>query len=442
MEPTTPGPASDNNFISPVKVRASKYMGIYLSLILFVIAFGFGYLSGQKVFAQKEISTDESPVTIDNVINIDRENNPVNNVDFNQFWTVWDAVKSKYVTNTVSDADLFYGAIQGLVMSLDDPYSVYMPPKVAEQFTKDLSGELEGIGAEIGVKGNQLQVVTPMPDTPAEKAGLRPGDKILFIDKVSTFGMNVVEAVDKIRGKGGTKVMLTISRDGSDDIQDITITRAKIIVPSVLYSMRSDKVAVLRVLQFNEDTMPLFNKYLAAMQKDNATALILDLRNNPGGFLTSAIDMASLWVDNGAVVSEKGRDGSSKIHDTEGAHPLANMKTAVLVNKGSASASEIVAGALQDNKKATVIGEQTFGKGSVQDFEIFPDGSGLKLTVAEWYTPGGRNINKEGIAPNIEVKEDWSAEKVGQDIVIDKAIEVLTGVPAPIYATSTVTSTK
>ncbi|MFH2018551.1 MAG: S41 family peptidase, partial [bacterium] len=399
---------------SPIKLRASKYIGIYLSLILFIIAFGFGYFTSQVVHAQKLAGAESPSININRVVNIDREYDPIDSVDFNEFWKVWDSVKTKYVTSSVNDADLFYGAIQGMVMALGDPYSIYMPPKMAEQFTKDLSGELEGIGAEIGIKNQVLQVVTPMPESPAEKAGLRPGDKILAINEESTFGMDIVTAVSKIRGKGGTKVTLTIGRDDWGESKDITITRAKIIIPSVLYSLRADKIAVLRVMQFNDDTMPLLNKYVKKIQSEMAQAIILDLRNNPGGYLTSAIDMASLWVDNGVVVSEKGRDGASRDHETAGTHPLANTKTVVLVNKGSASASEIVAGALQDHKKATVVGETTFGKGSVQDFEVFPDGSGLKLTVAEWYTPGGRNINKDGIAPDLEVKEDWSKETVGE----------------------------
>jgi carboxyl-terminal processing protease len=347
-------------------------------------------------------------------------------LEFSQFWDVWDKVKSKYVKQPIKDEDMFYGAIQGMVMSLGDPYSLYFPPKAAEDFAKDLSGELEGIGAEIGVKNNQLVVVAPLPDTPAEKAGLKPGDKILYIDKESTFGMDVSTAVSKIRGKADTKVVLTITRDGLTKAAEITITRLKINVPSILFSVKPNNVAYLRVMQFNDDTTSQLNRYIKQIQARGSRGIVLDLRNNPGGYLSAAIEMASQWVTSGVVVSEKGIDGQSNEHETQGPHLLSGIKTVVLINKGSASASEIVAGALQDSKKAILIGEQTFGKGSVQDFETFPDGSALKLTVAEWFTPNGRNINKDGIKPDIEIKEDWQNEKIGEDVVLSKALELIT----------------
>lgn len=410
--------------ISPIKLRAKKYAGVYLSVILFIISFGMGVIVGKVWYVQKQITNDKGNVQIDKVLNLNRAINH-SSLDFNQFWDIWDKVKSKYVKQPVKDVDMFYGAIQGLVMSLGDPYSLYFPPKAAEDFAKDLSGELEGIGAEIGVKNNQLLVVAPLPDSPAAKAGLRPGDKILDIDKESTFGMDVSTAVSKIRGKAGTKVVLTISRDGLSKTSEITITRLKINVPSVLFSVKPNNIAYLRIMQFNDDTTGELNRYIKQIQARRVKGIILDLRNNPGGYLDAAVDMASEWVTIGPVVSEKGMDGLNNEHTTEGPHFLAGIKTIVLVNKGSASASEIVAGALQDSKQAILIGEQTFGKGSVQDFETFPDGSALKLTVAEWFTPSGRNINKEGIKPDIEIKEDWEREKVGEDAVLSKALELV-----------------
>ncbi len=408
--------------MSPIKLRAKKYAGVYLSVILFIISFGMGIIVGKTWYVKKQITDSSGNVQLDKVLNLNRAINR-SSLDFSQFWDVWDRVKSKYVKQPVKDVDMFYGAIQGLVMSLGDPYSLYLPPKAAEDFAKDLSGELEGIGAEIGVKNNQLVVVAPLPDSPAEKAGLRPGDKILEIDKESTFGMDVNTAVGKIRGKADTKVVLSITRDGLTKAAEITITRSKINVPSILFSVKPNHIAYLRVMQFNDDTTGQLNKYIRQIQSRGSKGIILDLRNNPGGYLDAAIEMASQWVTSGVVVSEKGIDGQSNEHETQGPHLLSGIKTVVLINKGSASASEIVAGALQDNKKAILIGEQTFGKGSVQDFETFPDGSALKLTVAEWFTPNGRNINKDGIKPDIEIKEDWQNEKIGEDIVLSKALE-------------------
>ena len=408
---------------SPIKLRAKKYAGVYLSVILFIISFGLGTIVGKTWYVKKQITGDDGSVQIDKVLNLNRATNR-SDLDFEQFWDVWDKVKSKYVKQPTKDVDMFYGAIQGMVGALGDPYSLYFPPKAAEEFAKDLSGELEGIGAEIGVKDNQLVVVSPLPDSPAEKAGLRPGDKILDINKESTFGMDVGTAVSKIRGKANTKVVLTIMRDGSKDSKEITITRLKINIPAVIFSMKPNGIAYLRIMQFNDDTTKKLIKYVKQIKDGGSKGIVLDLRNNPGGYLSAAVEMASQWLTSGVVVSEKGLDGQSSEHLTQGAHDLAEFKTVVLVNKGSASASEIVAGALQDTRHGVLIGEQTYGKGSVQDFETFPDGSALKLTVAEWFTPNGKNINKEGIKPNIEVKEDWANEKVGEDSVLSAALDL------------------
>lgn len=412
---------------SPIKARASKYFGLYLAVIFFIISFGLGTLVGQAMAAKKNATggADTEILTIKKVLNLNREANRSDSVDFNQFWEVWDRVKEKYVKQPVADSDMFYGAVQGLVSSLGDPYSVFMPPQEAVEFTKDLSGELEGIGAEVGIKNNQLMIITPMPDSPAEKAGLRPGDKILMVDKDITAGLDINTAVGKIRGKGGTQVTLTIMREGLSKAKEVVITRAKIVVPSVLYAAKENNIAYLRIMQFNQDTMPIFNKYIKQIKKSGVRGVILDLRGNPGGYLDAAIEMASEWVKEGVVVSEKGLGGRGNDHYTVGEHRLADIKTVVLVNQGSASASEIVAGALQDYKQGTVIGEKTYGKGSVQDYETFADGSALKLTIAEWYTPNGKNINKEGIAPDIEIKEDWDKTAVGEDAALDKALEIL-----------------
>lgn len=407
--------------ISPIKNRAKKYVGIYLAIILFIISFGLGVLIGRAWHVKKQITGENGEVQIAKVLNLNRATSRAG-VEFSQFWEVWDKIKAKYVKQPVKDADMFYGAIQGLVMALGDPYSLYLPPQAAEEFAKDLSGELEGIGAEIGVKDGQLVVVAPLPDSPAEKSGLRPGDKILFIDKESTFGLDVITAVGKIRGQAGTKVTLTIARNGLTKSTEVEIVREKINVPSILFSVKPNNIGYLRVMQFNDETTRQLAKYIRQMRAKNVGGVILDLRNNPGGYMDAAVEMASEWIRDGVVVSEKGVDGLNNNHFTAGRHALAEMPTVVLINKGSASASEIVAGALQDYKKAILLGEKTFGKGSVQDFETFSDGSALKLTVAEWFTPQGRNINKEGVAPDIEIKEDWEKEKIGEDIVLEQAL--------------------
>ncbi len=415
MEPT----------VSPIQAKANKYFGTYLAIILFVVAFGLGLLAGRNLYFKKYVTNAEGIVTTDNVL-VNGTALHATDVDFNQFWKVWDQIKAKYVKQPVSDKDLLTGAMQGLVASLNDPYSLFLPPQEATDFTKDLAGELEGIGAEIGVKNSQLMIISPIPETPAEKAGLQPGDKILLINKESTVGMDAGTAVKKIRGKAGTQVVLNIMRDSWSAPRDITITRQKIVVPSVVFTMKPGNIAYIQVLQFNDTTMGKFGQAIDQAKKNKAVGIVLDLRNNPGGYLDTAIEMASEWIpDGGVIVSEKGLSALNNTHESIGRHRLVGIKTVVLINKGSASASEIVAGALQDNKAATLVGEKSFGKGSVQDYENFPDGSALKLTVAEWFTPNGKNINKEGILPDVEVKEDFEKDKIGQDKPLDKALELL-----------------
>lgn len=409
-------------------VRHRKFTGIIITAVVVCAAFGVGVLTGETLYLKKTIVNPDGTVNIDRVTNLNRALNHSGSVDFAQFWEVWDRVKQQYVHQPTKDTDMFYGAIQGMVASLGDPYSIYLPPQQATSFTKNLEGELEGIGAEIGVKQNQLVVVSPIPGTPAMQAGLRTGDKILAIDKLSTQGMDVNTAVSHIRGPATSSVELLIARDGWAKPKEIIIHRAKINVPSVLYETKPGNVAYLRVLQFNDNTIPLFSKYVDQLKASHANGLILDLRNNPGGYLDGAIAMASEWIKDGAVVSERFSDGRVEAHNALAVvHRLAGMKTVVLINGGSASASEIVSGALKDQKAATLIGEKSFGKGSVQNYENFPDGSALKVTVAEWLTPNNVNINKTGITPDIEVKENFEQEAAGQDSVIDKALQILKG---------------
>ncbi len=411
--------------INPIKVRARKYAGIYFTVIMAVVLFGFGILTGNFLALKKSITNAaENADWSTNVLNFTTDKNLTKDVQFNQFWEVWQKVKTKYAKQPVNDSDLFYGAMQGLAAGVGDPYTVYFPPKAAEEFNKSLDGEFSGIGAEIGIKNNELVVIAPLPGTPADKAGLLAGDKIYAIDKTITVNMDTGVAVQKIRGQAGTPVVLTIMRSGFSKSKEITIIREKINIPSVTYSIKNKNIAYLRIMQFNQNTLPQFNKYVKQLQDKKINKLIVDLRNNPGGYLESAVDLASKWIPEGKIVSEKYSNGDINDHFTAGDHPLQDIKTVVLVNGGSASASEILAGALQDHKKATIVGETTFGKGSVQEYESLSDGSSLKITVALWYTPNDKNINEQGIKPDVVVKEDWTKEKIGEDIMIKKAMDI------------------
>jgi len=411
--------------ISPIKQRARRYAGVYLAIILFFISFGLGFLFGKGWLTKNQITDSNGQVEITKVIDINRYFSKSDSVDFDQFWKVWDLLKANYPKQPVKDVDLFYGAMQGMVYALGDPYSMYFPPKAADEYNKGLSGEFEGIGAELSVKFGILVVVSPLPDTPAQRAGLRAGDQIIKINDKDTKGMDVNGGVGLIRGKAGTNVTLTILRKDEEKPLKVTIARAKINVPSVMLSWKDGDIAYLRIMQFSEDTQDLFSKYINQIKLRPAKGIILDLRNNPGGYLESAVDMGSEWIKSGPIVSERFSTTTINIHESRGSHRLVGIKTIVLVNGGSASASEIVAGALQDTKTATIIGEKTFGKGSVQDYQTFSDGSALKLTVAEWLTPNKKNINESGITPDIVVVEDVAKEKVGEDVMVDKALELL-----------------
>jgi len=349
-------------------------------------------------------------------------------VNFADYWKIWNMVKERHVSRGASDVEMFYGSITGMVGALRDPYSVFFDPEFAKKFADELSGTFEGIGAEIGIKKDQLTIIAPLPGTPAEKAGLQAGDKILAIDGTDTSGMFVDEAVSLIRGEKGTEVKLLIGRAGWTEPKEIAIIRNTIIVESVKWKMVSSagkRVAIIDISRFNEDTAAGFSQAVRSVLLENPDGLILDLRNNPGGFLDTAVKMAGEWIPHDVIVREKMGDGADRDYTSDNGSRLTDLRTVVLVNGGSASASEIVAGALQDYGKATVVGEQTYGKGSVQDYTEFDDGSALKLTVALWYTPKGRSIDKDGIAPDVVVQmtpEDFNDDK---DPQLDRALELV-----------------
>ncbi|MFA6227996.1 MAG: S41 family peptidase [Patescibacteria group bacterium] len=348
-------------------------------------------------------------------------------VDFQLYWDTLGIIHGKYYAQDIPDTKLFYGSLQGMVAALGDPYSVFLTPSDAQQFQEDLNGTFEGIGAEIAVKNSQLIIVSPLDDSPAMKAGLKPKDWILKINGTSTEGMSSQQAVNLIRGKAGTKVNLTIYREGWTEAQVIEITRAPIVVKSLtLEYLAGGAIAHIKVRQFNGDTMPLFDSAISnILSRPGLKGIILDLRNNPGGYLESAVEMAGEWNGDGIVVSEKNRDGVKTDHRAYAQPRLTDYKTIVLVDGGSASASEIVSGALKDWGKATLVGMKTFGKGSVQDLTDLPDGSQIKLTIAKWFTPNGISIDEQGIEPDVKVdltEEDYNNDR---DPQLVKALELL-----------------
>ena len=394
----------------------------HLAILFIVLFIGISFVSGYQISAFQQKKQIASRAVQYPGISVPK--GVSKDVDFDLFWDVWSRVKSGYITKDTPDKTLFYGALSGMVSSLQDPYSVFLEPETAKKFDESLSGTFEGIGAEIGMKKNQLMVMSVLPDTPAEHAGLRSGDAILSIDKKDTTGMTIDFAVSMIRGKGGTSVILKIYRLNEPKPREITIVRDKIIVHSVTWKMLPDShIGYIKISHFNQDTEGGFKDAVNDLLKKQAGSIILDMRNNPGGFLDTAIQVSGYWVDGQPVVIEKYDDEKKDEYRARTNASLEQIPTVVLVNEGSASAAEIVAGALQDYNKALLVGVKTFGKGSVQDLQRLKDGSALKLTIAKWLTPKGRSINEEGIQPDVEVQMTEDDYKNNKDPQLDRAIE-------------------
>ena len=330
-------------------------------------------------------------------------------------------IKSRYVENTSADT-LLTGAIKGMVSSLGDPHSIYMDPKMFKDFMVETEGSFGGVGIVLGAKEKVLTVVSPIEGTPGEKAGIKSGDSIIKINGQDTKTMALDEAVSKIRGPEGTQVTLTILR--GHDVRDYTLTRSNIQIKTVNGKMLPDNIGYLRISMFNEQTNTEFVKKYQELEKEGMQAIILDLRDNPGGLLDECVKVANKFFPKGPVVSVVTRDGR---RDTSTSNLEAvKYPCVVLVNGGSASASEIVAGAIQDTGAGTLIGTKTFGKGSVQTIMRLDGGAAIKLTIAKYYTPGGRSINGVGIEPDVKVELPEKLEgKEMKDTQLDKALEIV-----------------
>jgi len=402
----------NNGQLEKSKQRRSRRLFIFITTLLgLYIVFTVGYYLGQK----------GTPIIgPSNLVNTD--STKPKDVDFSLFWEAWNKLKEK----SVQDADskkLEEGAISGMLSSLDDPYTVYMTKDDNQRFREDIQGEFSGIGIEIIQKNNMPTIVAPLSGYPAEKVGLKAGDIILEVDGQDTAKIGFNETINKIRGAEGSKVSIKIAREGSEEAQTFEVVRTKITVKSVEWEYKDisgKKFLYIKLRQFGDDTDELFNSMAKEAAKSKPDGIILDLRNDPGGYLETAVNVASYFIEEGTIVSEKGK--TSKDYKATGNAILKDFKTVVLVNNGSASASEIVTGALRDRKSSKVIGEKTFGKGSVQELIDLSDGSAVKITVAKWFTPNGSQINGEGIEPDIKVtKEDTSKD----DTQLNRAIEYL-----------------
>ncbi len=358
---------------------------------------------------------------------LNEKNGPVypnENVDLSVFWETLGVIEDKYALGPLDYEDMVYGATSGMVNSLQDPYTVFLSPSDKEEFDKDMEGEFEGIGAEIGIRDELLTIIAPLKDSPAEKAGLLPGDKVLKIDETEAIGINLNEAVNLIRGEKGTKVVLLISRDGLDDLKEIEITRDTIKPNTVEWKIIDNNIAYIEVSQFRGDTVREFDNSINDIIIKEPKGMIIDLRNNPGGYVSTLNSMASRFLDRGDVIFIEDFGDEKKEYKATGGKKFTGIPIVILINEGSASASEIFAGALQEKGIAKLLGKTTFGKGLVQEVEELRDGSAIKVTIAKWLTPNGVDINKSGIDPDIEVELSFDDYVNKRDPQLERALEL------------------
>ncbi len=350
-------------------------------------------------------------------------------IDFQTFWSVWNIINERYVSkNGPTDDEKVWAATSGLVSSLGDPYSVFFPPKEAELFESEVRGNFSGVGIEIGMEDDILTVIAPLKGTPAYLAGIKAGDKIVQIGELSTFGLTIDDSVGLIRGEEGTPVVLTVAREGEEELLQIEIIRGTIQIPILDTELRDDGIFVITLNSFSATSPSLFRDALREFVETKGDKLILDLRNNPGGFLDAAVDISSWFLPAGKIVAtERGREETiERSYRSKGYNIFTdNLKFVILMNRGSASASEILAGALSEYEKATIIGEQSFGKGSVQELISINDKTSIKLTIARWFTPFGVSISENGLTPDIEVAFTRADAEAEIDPQLEKAVETL-----------------
>lgn len=407
--------------------RLKRLTNLLFILSLSTLLLGVGFRLGQ-------LSTNNNFVTSHpyGLINLDKDKEKATQLDFSLFWDVWEKISDKFVArDKINYTKMYYGAIKGMVSSLDDPYTVFLTPDENKMSKDDLVGLFEGIGTQLGLKNGEIVIIAPLKKSPAEAAGLKAGDIVKKVDGHSAVNWTLYEAVSKIRGKRGTKVSLTLYRIEKEFTVDII--REEIKVPSVEIEFEKD-VAILRLTRFGEDTNDLWdsaiNEIASKWHSGQIRAMILDLRDNPGGYLDSSVYIASEFISEGKlVVKQEYYNGQSENHLVKHQGKLLDIPLIILINKGSASASEIVAGTLRDHKRAKLIGETTFGKGSIQEAIDLKQGAGLHVTIAKWILPNGDWINEKGIEPATIIEnelKDGNTLDRKNDSQLDKAIEQLT----------------
>lgn len=394
-----------------------------LLMVISVALFGGGVVAG---LATSELGLNPFRPGSSAPENVQAAEVSTDTVSFAPFWEAWNLMHEQYVDQPLDDTELMRGAIRGMVAAVGDPHTSYMTPEEYDIFATNLSGDLQGIGAYVEMAGEYLKIVSPMPGSPAEQEGILPGDIIIEVDGTEVAGLSEPEIISMVRGPAGTVVHLVIIREGEAEPLEFDVTRARITIPSVESKMLDSGVGYVKINDFGERTSSELKTALKELLAGNPTGLVLDLRGNPGGYLTTAVEVASQFLKDGLVLRERFQDGSEDTYEALPGGLATEIPLVVLINKGSASASEIVAGAIQDHQRGQIVGETSYGKGSVQKpYTLDGENGEIRITIAKWYTPEGRSIHKLGVTPDIEVeltKEDRAAER---DPQLDKAVELL-----------------
>lgn len=393
--------------------RIKKFVKAVLNIAILLAVFGVGVGVGNGKITFGPDALFRRPVN----------NNKATKLDYRGVEEIYSALAQGY-DGKIDNAKLEDGLKAGLVKAAGDPYTEYLNAEESKQFSEQLNGSFEGIGAELGKQNQYIVIISPIAGFPAAKAGLKAKDIILEIDGKSAYDIPITEAVKKIRGPKGSTVKLKVARAGK--ALEFTITRDQIVIPSVKTQIVAGNIGVMTISRFGDDTAQLSLEGAKYFKDKGVKGVVLDLRGNPGGLLDAAVNLSSLWLDKGqTVLQEKRGDTIVKTYNANGNNLLTGVPTIVLIDGGSASASEITAGALRDNKAATIYGEKSFGKGSVQELRNLMLGGVLKVTIARWYTPSGRNIDKEGIQPDKKIKFNDKDIKAGRDPQKDAALKAL-----------------
>jgi len=404
-----------------IKKHLKKIIFVILAIIILAGVFFLGAYTGYSNRPEVE--------KVVSVVNKEPQVQPQTPADFSPFWKAWNILNKKSIyAKKVSDQDRVWGAIEGMTSSLGDPYTVFFPPEENKLFNDEIQGSFDGIGAEIGIKDKTLTIISPLKDSPSWKAGLKAGDKIIKIDSNSTTDITVDKALTLIRGAQGTIVTLTVLRDGEKETREIKVTRDKIDVPVIDTELRPDNIFVIKFYSFSQNSADLFKDALKKFIDSGSHKLVLDMRGNPGGYLDSAVNIGSWFIDEGKVIVSEDFEGNDKTINYRSHGPKIftdKLQFIVLVDGGSASAAEILAGALQEYGVATLVGTKTFGKGSVQELIDITDKTSLKVTVAKWLTPNGKSISLQGLEPDINVPFTQKDADTNNDPQMNKAVEIL-----------------